>query len=252
MEALEKTLKKLLSGIITLPEKKMQLLLLEKRLATLKPSDVAHLLDMLYQHKGNAKAVRKLKDLLIDPQALESALGTEKFRLTYIASIELELEKVSRLFTDLPPHKLGLAGYNKEEEIKMEHTTLGQRRSLAKSSVKDTLDRLLSDPDVMVVDNLLNNPRMTEQEVLKIASKRPNSPNILKRLAMHRKWSKRYQVIKAIIRNPYTPPRISTGLLEFLMYQDITQIAKDNTLHPQVRMGAQDIIDEKSKGKESE
>ena len=139
-------------------------------------------------------------------------------------------------------------GYSEEEEAKMEFVTLGERRAMAKTNVKDKLDRLLSDPDVMVINNLLNNPRLTEIEVLKIASKRPNSPKTLKTLATHRKWSKRYSVMKSLVMNPYTPPRISTGFLSFLLLQDLVEVVDNTTLHPQVRAGAEELIEEKRAG----
>lgn len=127
----------------------------------------------------------------------------------------------------------------------MELISLGERRALSKRPVKEVIDRLLSDPDLMVIGNILNNPRTTEKEVLKVASKRPNSPAILKLVAGHRKWSKRYDVMKAIALNPYTPPRVSVALLEGLMTQDLRAIADDKTLHPQVKEAAKDIVKER-------
>jgi hypothetical protein len=224
MDRLKPFAAKLLKDLSSLPEDKMKMNLLGKRLKGLEPGET----------------------LLVNPGGLREIIGEEKYRLTYHAAIDIGLEKVSRLFTDLPPHKRGPFGYDKEEEAKMEFLTLGQRRAMAKGNVKDTLDRLLSDPDTMVIGNLLNNPRITETEVLKIASKRPNSPEILKLLSTHRKWSKRYPVIKAVVFNPYTPPRISMGLLEFLLTQELESVASDKTIHPQVRLSARDLLGERN------
>ena len=127
----------------------------------------------------------------------------------------------------------------------MESTTLGERRSLSKLNLKDTIDRLLSDPDPMVIANILNNPRATEREILKIASKRPASPKILKLVATHRVWSKRYKIKLAIASNPYSPPRLSIALLDLLLTQDLSTIAADANIHPQVKLSAKDIIRER-------
>jgi len=155
------------------------------------------------------------------------------------------LKRVSRFFTDLPPQKKGFSGYDTEEEAKMEMITLGERRAMAKGWVKEKLDRLLSDPDPVVIAHILNNPRITEKEILKIASKRPNSPNIMKLISIHKRWGARYLVRKALVQNPYTPPRISLGLLEFLLFQDLKEVAQNDTLHPQVRLAAKERLDEK-------
>ncbi|MBI5454754.1 MAG: hypothetical protein HY956_09010 [Deltaproteobacteria bacterium] len=245
MKDLEEFVHKLLSDLSALPEEKMRLDLLGKRLSHLAPENSARAIDLIYRKGQEAGPAKKATALLVNPDGLKSALGSERYRLIYLASIELGLKKVSRLFTDLPPLKKGLSGYETEEEAPMELISLGERRALSKRPVKEVIDRLLSDPDLMVIGNILNNPRTTEKEVLKVASKRPNSPAILKLVAGHRKWSKRYDVMKAIALNPYTPPRVSVALLEGLMTQDLKAIADDKTLHPQVKEAAKDIVKER-------
>ncbi|MBI5491513.1 MAG: hypothetical protein HY893_01120 [Deltaproteobacteria bacterium] len=245
MPDIEAMAARILSDLSALPEEKMRLDLLGRRLSALEPGDAAKLIDTVYKKGADDKEARRFRALLVNPEGLRKALGEDRHRSIYHASVQLGLRKVSRLFTDLPPRKTGVAGYEKEEEAKMEFITLGQRRAMSKSNVKDTIDRLLSDPDVMVVNNLLNNPRLTEKEVLKIASKRPNSAQILKLVSTHRVWSKRYEVKKALILNPYTPPRISIALLELMLTQDLKLVAEDKTLHSQVKLSAKDLLNER-------
>ncbi len=246
MEEIEALAAKFLLDLKALPDPAMGLALLGRRLTPLKPRRVAQFLDIIYKKTLPKEAAKKILALLIDPADLKGILGEQRCRQVYMASIELELDKVSRLFTDLPPHKAGPSGYDKEEEARMESTTLGERRSMSKLNIKDTIDRLLSDPDPMVITNILNNPRVTEREILKIASKRPNSPNILKLVATHRVWSKRYAVKVAIASNPYSLPRISIALLELLLTQDLKAIAEDANIHPQVSLSALEIIRDRS------
>lgn len=239
--------KKLVQDISSLPEHDMRVQLLCRRLAGLQPSDAAHVVNAFYGRTADHLIeFRKARATMADPQQVISGIGEEKSRLIYLASLEMGLKKVSRLFTDLPPHKKGLSGYDTEEDGKMEHITLGERRTMSKGWIKDKLDRLLSDPDPIVIGNILNNPRITENEVVKMASKRPNSPKILMLISTHKRWGVRYIVRKALVQNPYTPPRISLGLLEFLFFQDLKEVAKDENLHPQVRQAAKDRLDEKT------
>ena len=250
MEDLDAFVEKLLRDLFALPEEPMRIDLLGRRLASLSPDDGARVIDMLYKKAPRDKGARKAAEALVSPDGLKKALGTERYRLIYSASIELGLQKVSRLFTDLPPHKKGVAGYGSEEEGPMEFISLGQRRSMSKRPVKETIDRLLSDPDPMVVGNILNNPRTTEKEVVKIASKRPNSPHIIKLIAVHRVWSKRYDVKKAIALNPYSPPRVAVALLEWMLTQDLRFISEDTTLHAQVKQGAAEILKDRGEGRD--
>ncbi len=201
MEELKALAKKLLRELSSIPEEKMRQSFLATKLSGLEAEEIARLLAALYSSGRSIKETARLKTMLVNPEGLRKVLGEKKYRSTQRASVELGLKKVSRLFTDLPPHRTGLAGYDKEEEAGMEFITLGERRSLSKGRIKDTLDRLLSDPDPTVIGNILDNPRMTEREILKIASKRPGSPAILKLLATHKKWSRRYSVRRALVLN---------------------------------------------------
>ncbi|MFQ5736357.1 MAG: hypothetical protein ACE5GY_05790 [Thermodesulfobacteriota bacterium] len=245
MEDLESFMAQAVAEISALPEEGMRLAALASRLASLGPADAARLLDLLYKNRHDKRIAGRILPLLVNPGGLEAGLGSQACRAIYMAAIGQGLTRVSRLFTDLPPHSRGMAGYTKEEEARMEMLTLGQRRALSKSLDKDTIDRLLSDPDPMVVGNLLNNPRVTEKEVVKIASKRPNSPVILRLIAGHRVWSKRLGVKRAVAMNPYTPPRTALGVMESMLTQDLKAISEDDTLHRQVRAHASEIVEER-------
>lgn len=248
MEDLDLFVERLMADAAALPEDGMRVALLKKRLSTLRAGEVVLFFEAFFRRKPHEKGVRKVFSALVDPENLKMMLGREKYREAREEAEKRGGRRLVRLFTEPLPRETGVAGYDKEEEIKMELITLGERRSLAKGHVKDTLERLLSDPDPVVITNVLNNPRITEKEVLKIASKRPNSPRILKLLALHRTWSKRYNVIKAVIMNPYSPPRVAVTLLGFLLTQDLLAISGDKTLHSEVRDAASETLEERKRG----
>lgn len=120
--------------------------------------------------------------------------------------------------------------------------TLGEKRSLAKGRLKDTLDRLLYDEDPTVIRSILSNPRITEMEVLKIASKRPIKPEILKVIFESKKWSSRYVVKRALVLNPCTPTGIALGLVNFMQYADLKRIATNKTLHEEICTSAAELL----------
>lgn len=250
MADLEAFAAKLLKDISALPEEGMRMALLCKALSSLDPEDSAALLDIIYRTAPEYRPGQIVRSLMVDNDGVHKGLGDAAYNSIYLASIRLNLSRISRLFTEFEPHREGPSGYDVEEFIKTESLTLGERRSLSKSPLKKNIDMLLSDPDTAVIGNLLNNPRVTEREVLKIASKRPNSPMILKLVALHPKWSKRYAVTRALALNPYTQPRISIAFLEKLLVQDLEEITSDRTVHPDVAQAAKDIIeDRKGKGR---
>lgn len=244
MKDLQGFVLKFLNDISALPEDPMRVELLGRRLKGLGPAGAAAFLHALYSMPDD-NAVRKAKSLMVDPDGVRSAVGGELYKRIYLASVEGGFRKVSRFFTDLPPFKEGPYGYDKEEDAKMESMTLGERRALSKGLIRDKLARLLSDPDPTVIRNLLDNPKITERDVLKIASKRPNSARILKTIALHRVWSRRYDVVKALVMNPYALPRVAIALLEALLTQDLKAVAGDRSLHPQVIKSAEELIEER-------
>lgn len=250
MPDIEALAAKLLNDISALPEERMRLALLCKTLATLAPEDSARLLDSIYNKDIEDSQASIVRSLMVDDDALRGHLGDAAYNSIYLAALRGGLNRISRLFTEFEPHKQGISGYEEEEFIRMEHLTLGERRALSKSQLKKNLDMLLSDPDPVVIGNLLGNPRITEREVLKIASKRPNSGRVLKLVALHPKWSKRYAVAKAVSLNPYTPPRVSIALIEKMLTQDLSAISDDGTIHPEVRETAKDLLlNREKKGK---
>jgi hypothetical protein len=87
--------------------------------------------------------------------------------------------------------------------------TLGERKALARRPNRANFDKLLADPHPDVVRLLLENPRLTEDDVLRMASKRPAFPAILVELARHAAWSSRPRVRLALVLNPRTPPELA-------------------------------------------
>lgn len=250
MPDIERLAAKLLKDISALPEKRMRLGLLCRTLRALAPEQSAKVLEAVYSKSLEDRKAAIVRSLMVDDDAVHGQLGDAAYNSIYLAALRCGLTRIARLFTEFEPHKKGVSGYEEEEFIKMEHLTLGERRTLSKSPLKRNLDMLLSDPDPVVIGNILDNPAATEREVLKIASKRPNSGQILKLLALHAKWSKRYDVARAVTLNPYTPTRVSIALLEKMLVQDLSSISEDGTIHPELREAAKELLNSRGKKKE--
>lgn len=116
--------------------------------------------------------------------------------------------------------------------------TLGERRSWARRHDRDLLDRLLYDDDPGVITNLLQNPRVIERDVLKIASRRPGNARILGLLFHHPRWGRRRSVQLALVLNPYTPVEVANSLVSVLDRETARQVASEGNLHPRVRARA--------------
>lgn len=121
--------------------------------------------------------------------------------------------------------------------------TLGERKSLARGHDRDQLDRLLRDPHPLVIKNLLLNPRITEDDVVRLAAKRPTYPDVQEQIAKSERWSVRPRVRLALAQNPYTPVSLSVPTLPLLMRHEIHEIAHSPELPSVVRAAALDLLD---------
>lgn len=242
MEEIDEYLERLTGQLTSLPEEKMKLDLLKRSFEVIEPDIAARILNAIYTGSGTRKGVREIKALFVDPRAFKEVLGVKRFRSVYLSAMELGLERITPLFTDLAPRKSTTKQGVREEDGRSNYETLGQRRSMSKAGVRETLDKLLLDTDPVIIENLLNNPRIKRDQVLKIANARPVLPSILSLISGHAKWGKEYGVKLALVMNPYTSPRVALALLEFLMIGDLKMAAADETLHGQVRRTAFEIL----------
>ena len=193
--------------------------------------------------QGSPPARSMMTELALSPSVLDELTHIQLKELHSLAS-EAELEAVSRLLL-LPrinKSKLDNA-YDDNEYLPL---PLGVRRQAARGRDRDKIDRLLHDRDHRVIQLLLDNPLLTERDVIAIAARRPTRAEVMKTIASHTKWSSRYRVRKAIACNPYTPESISIRLLPTLMIQDLRFLASSGALLPELREEAYALIRRRS------
>ncbi len=121
--------------------------------------------------------------------------------------------------------------------------TLGERRSWARRPDRDLIDRLLLDPDPVVVGNLLQNPRIIERDVLRIVSRRPIGAEVLACVFHNPRWGRRPVVQQGLVLNPYTPILMAAGLVALLDLAQVREIASDPSAHPVVRARAEAALE---------
>jgi hypothetical protein len=121
--------------------------------------------------------------------------------------------------------------------------TLGERKAHARRPDRFMLDRLLRDPDPSVIRNLLANGRITEDDVVRLAARRPNFALVLEELAKHPKWSGSLRVRMALVLNPFTPVSVSVPLVPLLLRHELAQIALATTVPAVVRAAAVELLE---------
>lgn len=116
--------------------------------------------------------------------------------------------------------------------------TLGERKSLARTRSRELIDRMLRDPDPSVLVILLENPRVTESDVVRLAARRPTTAEAQRTIFRAPRFRVRYAVRRAIILNPYTPSDLAAQLVGLLEEQDLRRVQSDPALSEAVRASA--------------
>jgi len=91
--------------------------------------------------------------------------------------------------------------------------SVGERRTLARSPHRRVLEKLLRDPHPLVLRQLLGNPRLTEDDVVRLAARRPLHRAIVETLSESPRWLRRQRVRLTLLLNPGTPEPVSMPLL---------------------------------------
>lgn len=120
--------------------------------------------------------------------------------------------------------------------------TLGERKALARRPDRRQIDRITRDPSPAVIDLLLANPRLTEDDVVRMCARRPNLPEVLTLVFANPRWSSRPRVRRALALNPQTPEPIFAALVPLLSADDLHAVAEDERVSSAVRRRCLEII----------
>jgi hypothetical protein len=112
--------------------------------------------------------------------------------------------------------------------------TLGERKWLARRPDRETIQRLLADPHPDVIRRCLENSRVTEDDVLRLAAKRPGRGDVLAEIARS-PWVRRPRVRLALVLNPATPLEIATRCAGLLLRPELVLCARSPGVNPAVR-----------------
>jgi hypothetical protein len=119
--------------------------------------------------------------------------------------------------------------------VKGRALTLGERKSLARRPDRGMIDKLLQDPHPDVIRRLLKNPRLTEDDVVRLAGRRPGRAGVLAEIARTPQWSHRTRVRLALMLNPDTPLELAGPISGLLVRQELRLVAESTNVSPQVR-----------------
>jgi len=124
---------------------------------------------------------------------------------------------------------------------------VGEKIKLATIGNREARNLLLKDSNKIVLAAVINSPRNTEEDIIKICQSRNVSNEVLRLIAAKKELTKNYKVKIGLVTNPKTPVPISLKLLSYITEADLRNIAKNKNISTVVARGARKILEDRGK-----
>ena len=119
------------------------------------------------------------------------------------------------------------------------------RKERATAAGEEDIARYLHDPSPRVIRALLENRRLSEEDVL-ILVKRKNLPSdILETIFKDKRWTESYPVRLSLARNPRSPLSVSLSIARYLRIFDLEEITRSHFIPLVFRHKVEMIITER-------
>jgi hypothetical protein len=116
------------------------------------------------------------------------------------------------------------------------------RMKLAMKGDREARTILVRDSNRVVSTGVINNPKITEQEVENIAAMRTVSDEILRLISMNRVWARSYSIIHNLARNPRTPIPTVLNILQRIRTKDLKNLSQNRNVSETVRRQALRLV----------
>jgi hypothetical protein len=116
---------------------------------------------------------------------------------------------------------------NAEEQLlaRLPQLPLGQKITLARRGPARVAGALLAEGHAQVISIVLDNPYMTEAQILRALAREKLPISVIPAIIQHRKWSITYTVRLALVRHPSTPLASVLSYLPELTVSDLRELA---------------------------
>lgn len=165
----------------------------------------------------------------------------------------LSLEFIEELYEESPEEREAIVnkilGEIRFEEDSVSSDRISMINRILKMGMKDRMklamkgDRearniLIRDPNRIVAQAVIQNPKITENEVEKIATMKTVPEDVLRLIAINRAWARNYMIMHKLAQNPRTPIGSAFTILTRLQLRDLVAISKNRNVSDAIRKQA--------------
>jgi len=173
-----------------------------------------------------------------DAETDDSWLSLELIEEVYEETSEQRQAAINKIMSELGGEPEGATAEKVALIVRIMKMNVKDRIKLAMKGDREVRGILIRDPNRVVAQAVIQNPRITEQEIEKIAAMRTVPEEILRQIASNRHWAKLYPIIHNLVRNPRTPIAISMNILPRLHVKDLEALGKNRNIPDAIRTQA--------------
>lgn len=129
----------------------------------------------------------------------------------------------------------------------IQQMTIGERLKLALKGGRDARAILIRDANKIVQRFVLENPRLTDDEVAAMCKNRNTDSEVLRAVGDNREWTRNYQIRLGLTSNPKTPISLALGFVGGLIERDVRQLAKSKNVSSAIASKARRLLVEREK-----
>jgi hypothetical protein len=112
------------------------------------------------------------------------------------------------------------------------------RIKLAMKGDREARNILMRDPNRLVSQAVVTNPKITEQEIETISAMRSVPEDVLRQIAINRQWARSYKISLNLARNPRTPIANAMPILARMQLKDLVAMSNNRNVSDAVRRHA--------------
>ncbi|HEX8287826.1 MAG TPA: hypothetical protein VF556_07525 [Pyrinomonadaceae bacterium] len=173
-----------------------------------------------------------------DAETDDSWLSLESIEEFYEETAEQQEAVINKIIGELSMEEDGftadrIALINRIMRMKMKDRVL-----MALKGDRAARNILIRDPNRIVAQAVIQNPRITEQEIEKISAMRTVPEDVLRQISINRTFARSYTIVHNLARNPRTPFANAVNLLARLQAHDLITISKNRNVSDAVRRHA--------------
>jgi len=119
----------------------------------------------------------------------------------------------------------GMSKYQIALELKV-----AEKIKMALTGDKEWRTIMMKESNKLVQAAVMKNPRISDGEVLMVAKTRTSSDDLIRMILLNKDWVKSYEIKKALLVHPKTPPPKALRFISYMTMKDIKEMSKSRQI----------------------